>query len=290
MGIFDVFCCICGVSYCYREFDEQSCDGMTTQEIKQLNAKLKWLNKITIMTADNKIYDNCKNLHSDDEFRCGTKKCKTEPIYDYSRYNIFDNDNHGVLIHTDCWKFIKQNYDVKLKYGDLPLINHNITHKKFKTDFYANIYNFKIDTKNITKYQEQEFNYISLLIDGKIDFAESPLKNTINANRIKKVFNQLKIKNNRPSPSISATFYPNNIIKIGNDGNFWKINNDRWNKINEDVIVKKITYDKNNLKSISKMSQIGEPSKIPCFILSFTFNKSNVNVTFITLNSFLGIM
>ena len=120
-----------------------------------------------------------------------------------------------------------------------------------------------------------------MFLDGKIDYAESPLTNKINATRIKKVISQLKLKNDiRPSPSISATFYNLNTIRVGTDGNFWKVNNGKWQKINENVIVKKIMFDK-KFKDIdySKLSQIGEPSKIPIFIVSFDKKSITIMLT-----------
>ena len=44
---------------------------------------------------------------------------------------------------------------------------------------------------------------------------------------IKSLISQSEIKE---FPSISATYYKNNDILIGNDGKIWKINNKKWVK------------------------------------------------------------
>ena len=278
MGCYDVTCCICGVTYYFENMSIYSENQIPLSEAKKIDAKLKWLRKITILSADNKIHNACRNVSCGNEFTCKSNIIFAEPIY--NKLNILEDGNHGVLIHTDCWNFIKQNYNIKLKYCDLPLLYSLIKNNKQKN--ITTIYNTKIDMKDITKYYGQMFDFYKLFLDGKMDYAESPLKNNVNATRIKKVISQLKLKNQeRPSPSISATFYPVNTIRIGNDGNFWKVNNGKWQKINETVITKKIMFDKkNNSNDIdySKLSQIGEPSKIPIFISSF--DKKSITILF----------
>ena len=95
---------------------------------------------------------------------------------------------------------------------------------------------------------------------------ESPLVNIKNASRIKKNIKQLKIKSGRSGPSISASFYKNGDIKIGNDGYFWIIKNNKWMKINEKPIIEIIKI-KNNL--LKKIPQIGYTNKEPLFVKDY---------------------
>ena len=120
---------------------------------------------------------------------------------------------------------------------------------------------------------------------------DSPLVSTNKKNiiRIKKIIQQLNIKKEkRPSPSVSATFYKNNEIKLGNDNFFWIIKNGRWNKIKDEVFKKTIIFDKKfnkNVKMLSiinKIPAIGEYNNEPLFVLNFKkTNKGEIQIIFI---------
>jgi hypothetical protein len=79
-----------------------------------------------------------------------------------------------------------------------------------------------------------------MIEDGNFWMGESPLKNAKNAKRIVKIIKQLKIKPGRSGPTISASFFANGTIKIGNDGYFWIIKNKKWTKIPEKPVIEKI--------------------------------------------------
>jgi hypothetical protein len=117
-------------------------------------------------------------------------------------------------------------------------------------------------------------DFYNMYLDNNLYMLQSPLYTGKNVTRIKKIIKQIKLKKElRPSPSISATFYKNNIIKMGNNNKFWIIKNNKWNEIKEDVI-KKIF----NIKPLSSwnfhyLSQIGEFSTIPLFINNLKNNK-----------------
>lgn len=112
----------------------------------------------------------------------------------------------------------------------------------------------------------QFFDYAQIIKDKNFWMVESPLLNTKNTSRIKKNFKQLKIKSGRIGPSISASFYKNGDIKIGNDDYFWIIKNNKWIKINEKPIIE-IIKTKNNL--LKKIPQIGYTNKEPSFVKDY---------------------
>jgi hypothetical protein len=77
------------------------------------------------------------------------------------------------------------------------------------------------------------------------------VKNTFLSKFIKNTILQLKIKKNRIGPSISATFYKNNDLLIGNDNKLWKINKKKWVKATD------ITEKKEFIKiPVTKKNQI----------------------------------
>ncbi len=172
------------------------------------------------------------------------------------------------MVHTDCWKFCKKEYGLSLKYSDFPF--HKISSNNF----------FVIDGVNykpISNYWEQYFRIEEYLKAGySLELPRKFIKNTIS---------QLNIKKDRMGPSISATYYKNNDLLVGNDGKIWKINSKKWVKavdITSRKLSIKIPVTKKNqklledvckyfsyayfeskspiIKKIAKLPQLGEVS------------------------------
>jgi hypothetical protein len=296
MGCWNIFCCICG-NTCYSLSKDELLEDFINVEISENNIneivkQSKWLNNCTLLLKNNKIIHNCKEISCN----IGFKSIKTNKYYEtlnvftnnninFEQYNLNSKnfiENIGIFIHTDCWKFIKKNYNIKLEYKDLPIY----LNKKNINSYLPINYN------QISNYWDQSFNYLKMYLDNNIYMIQSPLKNNIkNINRIKKIINQIKLKPNRTGPSVSATFYNKNDIKLGNNNKFWKISNGKWIEINEDVIIKKITINTNNkyIKNLNKIPQIGEVNNETIFIKDYEFNKKNksIDIVFIgTMNIF----
>ena len=283
MGCYDIYCFICG-NRCKSVSTDELLEtfinvDISKNEINEISKNTKWLNNCTLLLKNNKVIHNCKEIACN----IGFKSIKTNKYYeslnvyfdntiDLEQYNLLTKnyiENIGIFLHTDCWKFIKKNYNIKLEYKDLPI------HLDKK-----NIYSYlPINYNPISKYWQQ--NYLQMYLDNNIYMIQSPLKNNIkNINRIKKIINQIKLKQNRTGPSVSATFYNNNDIKLGNNNKFWKISNNKWIEINEDVIIKKINIKTNNkyIKRIQKIPQIGEVNNETLFIKNYEFNKKNKSI------------
>jgi hypothetical protein len=243
--------------------------------LKLFNNTLHFV-KCTFLTLDNKIIHNCYNDSCNDGFMSLTDK---ETYYIFNEDKIRFNDNYGVFLHTDCWNYIKNNYKIELKFSDLPVLFKDDISKKIKK------YNSTdspplfdvIDFGKVTKYWDaQHFKYDELINDKNEWMCESLLKNNSkNTSRVKKIISQLKLKNDpkRIGPNISATFYKNNIYRIGNNGKFWITNNNKWNEIKKQVISKKylIKINASNFKIIYKIKKIGQYSYAPIFIDNFIY-------------------
>lgn len=198
MGCSDNFCSLCGISL-NSPYD--------------INKDQQWIYYCTI------LFNNNQNIHYAKEYLCN-----------YFFKNKKQYDLWGVLpkafivIHTDCWKFIKQIKNIELKYSDFPVVD-KLYNSSFKNHFFL----FKINYKPISKYHGQEFDIESYLNDGYS--LNSPLNNNkVLANLIINVFKQLNIKSHRVGPRVSATLYNNNDLLIGSDNNIWKISNSKWIK------------------------------------------------------------
>lgn len=247
MGCWNCFCIICGCSF--HDFIE---DEKNTE----------WLNNCTVLTVDNKIVHNCSEVSCNVDF-----EDQQGNRYTLNVNKLCDKfyENCGTVLHTDCWNFIKKKVGIELTYAHLPIIKLN----------FLNL--LDINYFDITKYHKQEFDYEKLYQDKKQYYTISPLKNTRSASRIKKIISQLKLKNDtkRKGPPVSATFYKNGTIKIGNDNYFWIINKGKWHRISTkpELVTKEVKL-RHNIPSI------GEYNTKPIFIKSIDKNK----VTYITVN------
>lgn len=289
MGCWDVFCVICGIT-CHGPLDPGKCDkGDEDCEndknvFKKIGTKTKWLNKCTFLTANNKILHDAKEVSCNVDFVWKGKTYQHIGLYIDNTINgiIGMYENYGIFVHTDCWKFIKNEYDLELKYGYLFID---------KTKFVKPVNYYKvinIDYGIVEKYWGQDFAFSKVVENNDEYICMSPLKNAENAKRIKKIINKLKLRGdkNRRSPSVSASFYKTDTIKIGNDDNFWKISKGKWIKMNGDVRKKIITIstnDKKQMKVLKKLPQVGEFNTSPIFVESFEENKNQISVTVVIL-------
>jgi hypothetical protein len=69
---------------------------------------------------------------------------------------------YGVFIHTDCWKYIKNEYNIELTYSHLLIINKNLDKKVFKFINYGIIEKFKNFFILLLLYQILMKNYVIL--------------------------------------------------------------------------------------------------------------------------------
>jgi hypothetical protein len=254
---YDIYCCICGNSFIGWKFGPKVQDDgfdICEDERKNIIKKTEWIKNPIVLLTNNQVYKNYFD-------RPGLYLSFTDGSY----LNGYRDD--GVFLHNDCYKFIKINYDIKLSYKLLPII-----HK----DKLPEIPPINIDYGEIKKYWDQYFDYEKIVFDDNTYMLDSPLNssNKKNINRIKKIINQLKLKEYiRPSPPVSATFYKNDNIKIGNNKKFWFIKNSKWYELKEDVIKKKIIfindhklYKSNDILRLNDLPQIGEYYNIPLFV------------------------
>jgi hypothetical protein len=97
---------------------------------------------------------------------------------------FYENGDIGVFIHTDCYKYIKLKFNIKLKYSNLPLIDNR------KKNYYKPFE--YINYGDIENYWHQDFQFEKLYIDNKQYLCSSPLKNDKNISQINKNVNAMK--------------------------------------------------------------------------------------------------
>jgi hypothetical protein len=249
---------------------------------KKINSKLGWLNKCTFLTMNDQIIHGCIETHCNVSFQKGNKKYEHMTNFTTGSFNdiLGRCDNMGVFVHDDCWKYVKNEFDVELKYSSFPIDKTNIK-------YYDKILN--INYGKIEAYWSQDFQFDVAYKKGHSYLCESPLKNTESAKAIKKILTILKIKDKkeRMSPSTSATFYKSGIIKVGIDGNFWKISKGKWVKMQGDVKLSKVSVDildKKAIKKLNSLNQIGDICNGTIAIKSFEYDKKKKKVNLILLH------
>lgn len=253
----DIFCCICGNSCKGGDFyylNELFGDRIDEKNIKNIAKDIKWMNSKITLFANNKI-----------------KKCGYDCEYE-NHLPMREDMEYGILLHYNCWKFVKINYGIELKYKNLPINNNNNL-----TPQDPILININYD--KIAKYWKQDMDLNKMYDDDNMYMLQNPLiiSNTKNITRIKKIITQLKLKKElRPSPSVSATFYKDKTIKIGNNNKFWIIKNGKWNEIKEDIIKKQFEIKSNYLWKLNFLPQIGDYSIIPLFLNNTKEQKNSI--------------
>ena len=279
MGCWDIFCFLCG-NNCHgirnepEEFLEYISENKQVQKdyiikFNKMIKNTKWLTKCTFLCANNMVIHGCKETGCNIQFY----DKKTKKYYYHNGYYV-ENGLYGLFVHTDCWKFIKKEYNIKLNFSYLPILNFkNYNNKLFKFINYG----------TIEKYWGQDFNFNQIILDNNQEICISPLKSDLVANNIKKIFSKLKIRSDdtRISPVVSATFYTSNTYKVGTNRNIWCKKGNKWVEIKDTI---KIIVPNLKAKNIVLM---GDVNKEPIFIINIITNKKNTEYEILSSNEYV---
>ena len=301
MGCWDVFCFICGnpchsakymiqtylddlehykqlqkkdkldnrekkiMKYYKKQYANYSSTYLT--KLRDILTKSRWMDKCSFLTLDNKVVHNVK------EEACNVSFTDKKGNYYEHLSMAYDGyGNPGVFIHTDCLQYVNNKLKMNLKAKHLVL-----------TEF-LNSKCLPIDYGIIEDYWNQDFDFLRIIDDNNTHLCISPLLKGKNIKQINSNISQAKIKkDDRPSPSVSATFYSNGDHKIGNNNKIWYIKNGKWNEIKEQTITEEIELSKKHTKFLYTLPNLGLTSKYPMFLLS----RNNKKFTVLTTQSFM---
>jgi len=300
MGCWDIFCSLCG-NPCHGMFKgssdtfleyineyEKIKDSKRKAELKTLynyyvknpnfikkikeyEKTTKWMNKCTFLTVQNKVIHNCKEISCNIYFGD-----KNKNYYRHIEKDGLLNENSGIFVHTDCWKYVKTKFNISLNYSYLPIIEPSV----LKNKIFSFIKYFG------EKYWDQYYNFYLALVENS-NLLMSP-KNTssIARKQIQKVITGLKIRDDktRKSPINSASFYKSNTYKIGQDKNIWFIKDGKWIPLKEETNKINIVLNKKNNKLAKKLVFIGEPNNIPAFITNIQSSNKEIKLEILSTN------
>lgn len=269
MGCWNIYCVLCGNpchSMIYNEFN------INEKEFELFKKITDWLYKCTILTANNEIIHNCREISCNIDFVAPNKN-KYIASLDYKQLLYPSTKNKGLFIHDDCWLYAKNKQGIQLNFGNFAGTK-NLSYKQLS---YKQLSYIKYG--EIESYWDQYFDYMSIIKDKKSWMCVSPLLSDRNAKRIDHIIKQMKIKKDRIGPALSASFYNSGIIKFGNNNNFWIINHGKWVQMKGEIKIKKEELNNKH----SKIPQIGESNTKPIFIKEFLTEKKKHYVTIISL-------
>ena len=195
-------------------------------------------NKITLLLPNGKVKHGVKYDDASNFMKYG------EIYFNKPLYSIDSSDGtKGLPMHTECWQLAKTKYNHELKFEDFLNNKNQYLQIKIKPYLFDSI-NYGVTTK----YESQDWNdnffqnidsnafllnekdwHIIFLPSGESDQAKT------NSKRIEKILEKIiqgikiiskdnsskNLKNDRPSPSESATLFPKGTKKKGNDGNMY---------------------------------------------------------------------
>ena len=234
----DIYCLLCGCPPYNRPIntDKNNYEDNEGEYFKEYD----WLYQWKIMAFDGSIID-CSNYIDRGSFNNSNDVTGYSTVNsDGYEYGSFKENGYG--LHKDCWLLIKNKYKIEL----------NINHFNYKEINPSNTLYYKINYKKIKKYTEQYFEMENAWFNDKYIF-ESPLTNKKNMKRVLSNFNQCKIRTDRPSPSISATFFDNDERRLGNDEKIWIKKNDKWVHYENKNELISISVDKKNEDLLCKI-------------------------------------
>jgi hypothetical protein len=98
--------------------------NLNDKEFKFFKKNTDWLYKCTILTVNNEVIHNCREVSCNVDFVAPNKNEYTTSL----DYSLDITKNKGLFIHDDCWTFIKNKYGIKLKFGDLAKLPNTKKH------------------------------------------------------------------------------------------------------------------------------------------------------------------
>lgn len=219
MGCWDVFCSLCGFPLSYS----------LVYQIKEYLVKIpraNWTEKCTVLLIGKKAKHGFEEINCNFTFR--NKKTKEE-------YDIGEDYDLGVVLHTDCWKYASTLLKRKLTIDDF-----NLKKMKFRHKVWSHYTFTYLKYTEVSKYHEQNFNIEKLLKNPKnLYLLYSPLAKTPLADKNRKrikdnvlLLDKNKPKKKRSSPLQSATLFKENTKMKGNDKKMYYVKtigkNKRW--------------------------------------------------------------
>lgn len=240
MGVWEIFCFICGGPLFNTGYIEEEEDG---EYVHVETPYGNWLNDVYVITNKEKLlpmsYSNLERITW--LYEKGDIVCAVTPWMWHEKRSYKPHNLYGIVCHRSCYKLIDQKLKHKILFANmcrkidisdgLYYIAPKVPPKTREYHKIAKEYYKKVNRYGeMKKYTAgQSFDEEHLLGKNLDDLwlLKDPLTNTKNKNRILKMWRPIiktfKKKPPRPSPCESATKFPKGTVLPGYDGNMWEV-------------------------------------------------------------------
>lgn len=259
----DFLCFICGGPEFSNVYDVNNSNPNDTYYKKISND----LNNLVFLTFDNKVIRRCSG--SDGYYNCEDDKNKYN--YFFGARNYFSKYMNtlftcGVFCHSKCYDFLSEQYNVDLTYSKLPQVVFNSDVAIINPIMSAPNYG------KIEKYWNQYFDQDHTMITNNdlylLDLDDNRTQKQIKLNL--KHFGIDNITLDVESPQISAKYFEEAMIKIGQNKRFWKNVDNNWELLDDEVKIVKFSLKEKILQSKAKKNKINKLKKFVNSIPSAT--------------------
>jgi hypothetical protein len=239
--------------------------------MKTLVRDTKWMRRCTLLCTDEDVVHNMTEVAGNGGFQKGSLSVQELSVHDLLNPYRDILKQCGLFLHTDCWKFIKAQYGIKLTYGMMPPMSVLS----------------KMEVGETKLYWQHFFSFDGVAVDQKMHLCSSPLVGDRNIGQIKRNIRQLKLKRPadttiRPSPPVSATFFEPGDIKMSfqsGEPAFFIQQSNKWVHMKGVVVETETNYrtaSEKQLRNLGMTPFVGQHSKKPLFIKSVGEKKNTV--------------
>lgn len=227
MGCWDDRCMICGAPPSNTDADHSE----TEYE------EVSWLKNCSFLLPNGVVVHDYEEINCNVHFRYKGhgKNGYSELDADVNQINFrAPIISWGIWVHTDCYVYCTKYLNAELRFNNVPYVK-SVYMDLFNTFEYCGIEKYGAD--QFFSFEDIHKDNNQWMITSPLDKSEAGNKN---GNRIKNILSQMKLtpheikkRNERPSPPISATLVKNKTFMIGNDDKVWQVNNSKWFKQHE---------------------------------------------------------
>lgn len=278
MGCFNEYCPLCGMD-CHPVLDymdviDDAEDIPEKQKayLKELTVWRGWMKECVILSSTGEVYPGCIELNCNTFYRDKKLNDHTTEPKSTLRALLGNIKSFGVFMHEMCYAILCSHFGHKITYADLPVVDDSGVHL---------VLDSRLCSKNDYQWQDTEFT--KMYKDRKMYYCAPPIQklpkqsgvspevmgrlqadSEKNYGRILRHIKRFRIRPGRPSPNISASYFPNGTRKFHNSS-IWEVRAGAWRKVSSPLVKATLTVkiEKSRAPAPKQKAFISELFKIP---------------------------